>query len=98
MACYLLKNGYTREEVNARLGHTPSSSEIDKYINFLAIDKSKPQKKVYESNLRKVEEELKKSKEREKLFNQKLDSLRKHLLQQADGDKQTEQAVNIIFE
>lgn len=48
MACDLLSKGWTRDEVNARLGHAPSSSEIDKYINFLAIDQRKPKRKVTE--------------------------------------------------
>lgn len=46
MACDLLNKGWTRDEVNARLGHAPSSDEIDKYINFLAIDQRKPKRKV----------------------------------------------------
>lgn len=46
MACDLLSKGWTRDEVNARLGHKPSSDEIDKYINFLAIDRRGPKQKV----------------------------------------------------
>ncbi|MFN3167777.1 MAG: hypothetical protein ACE37H_12010 [Phycisphaeraceae bacterium] len=48
MACDLLSKGWTRDEVNARLGHAPSSDEIDKYINFLAIDQRRPKRKVGE--------------------------------------------------
>lgn len=55
MACDLLAKGWTRDEVNARLGHTPSSDEIDKYINFLAIDQRKPKRKVAEYLIRQQE-------------------------------------------
>jgi integrase len=58
MACDCLIKGYSLDEVNARLGHKPSSREIDKYINFLALDKRKPKKKVYESNINKLKGEI----------------------------------------
>ncbi|MEK6894430.1 MAG: hypothetical protein AABX10_03120 [Nanoarchaeota archaeon] len=67
MSCDLLKKGWSRDEVNARLGHTPSSRIIDRYINFLALDRNKPKKKVYESNIRNLEYELENSKELSKL-------------------------------
>jgi len=67
MACDLLKKGYTSDEVNARLGHKPSSSEIDKYINFLAIDRHTPKKKVHQFEMQKLDEELQEVKRREKL-------------------------------
>lgn len=46
MACDLLGKGWNRDEVNARLGHKPSSDEIDKYINFLAIDRRGSKQKL----------------------------------------------------
>ncbi|MFZ2874491.1 MAG: hypothetical protein WAZ94_08405 [Phycisphaerales bacterium] len=42
MACHLLRSGWTRDEVNARLGHTPRSSALDAYINFMALDRAAP--------------------------------------------------------
>lgn len=36
MACHLLKSGRTREEVDARLGHTPQSKALNAYINVSA--------------------------------------------------------------
>lgn len=68
MACYLLKQGWSTDEVNSRLGHVPSSPVIDKYISYLAIDRHTPKKKLYDSNLAKIQEELDKSKQREKLY------------------------------
>lgn len=67
MACDLLKKGYTTDEVNARLGHRPSSEEIDKYVNFLAIDRHAPKKKVHEFEMGKLNEELERIKQQEKL-------------------------------
>lgn len=67
MACHLLKSGYTTDEVNARLGHAPSSSEIDKYVNFLAIDRHTPKKKVHQFEMEKLNDELQEMKRREKL-------------------------------
>ena len=72
MACDLLKKEWTRDEVNARLGHRPSSRIIDRYINYLALDRNKPKKKIYDGNLKRVESELERSKELSKLQGQRL--------------------------
>jgi len=47
MACHLLRSGWSRDEVNARLGHTPSSGALNAYINFMAIDRSAAKQKLY---------------------------------------------------
>jgi len=82
MACDLLKKDWSRDEVNARLGHLPSSRTIDRYINQLSLNTKVPQKKIYESNLQKIEVELNKSKDLNKLqemrilsLNQKMDNI-----------------------
>ncbi|MBU1029937.1 MAG: tyrosine-type recombinase/integrase [Nanoarchaeota archaeon] len=83
MACDLLNKGWSRDEINSRLGHKPSSKEIDKYINFLAIDRHKPKQKIItfqaekqqeqinqlikESNL--LKEEIKQQKIKNEIFN-----------------------------
>ena len=73
MACQLLKGGvggtgWTIDEINSRLGHKPSSRfVVDKYVSYLALDKRKPQQKVYQSNLKKLEIDLEKQKEYNKL-------------------------------
>ena len=74
MACHLLIKGWTTDEVNARLGHRPSSTEIDKYVNFLALDRHTPKKKVHEFELSKLNDELNKMKELAKLENMRKDS------------------------
>lgn len=74
MACHLLRSGigndcnWSIDEINSRLGHKPSSRfVIDKYVSYLALDKRRPQQKVYQSNLKKLEIDLEKQKEYNKL-------------------------------
>jgi hypothetical protein len=67
MACHLLKKGWTSDEVNGRLGHKFSSSEIDKYLNYLALDRHEPKKKLYNNQLQTIMKELEEIKSREKL-------------------------------
>lgn len=62
MACHLLKNGWTREEVDARLGHLPNSSALNAYINYMAIDRERPKKRIYDSSLEEVQSELEEAK------------------------------------
>lgn len=76
MACDLLKKGYTTDEVNARLGHKPSSDEIDKYVNFLAIDRHTPKKKVQQFEMEKLNEELQEIRRREKIQTQRNENLK----------------------
>jgi len=72
MACQLLRSGWTTDEVNFRLGHKPSSKEIDAYVSYLAIDRRKPKKKLFDSNLQKIEGELQEAKQRERLLVERL--------------------------
>lgn len=67
MACHLLKSGWSREEVDSRLGHTPNSSALNAYINFLAIDRGKPKKKLFDSSLQDLKYQLQENLRREKL-------------------------------
>lgn len=68
MACHLLKVGWSREEVDARLGHTPNSSALNAYVNYLAIDREKPKKRLFDSSLEQIQGELEETKRREKLL------------------------------
>lgn len=67
MACHLLKSGWSREEVDARLGHTPNSQALDRYVTYLAIDREKPKKRLFDSSLEEIQSELEEAKRREKL-------------------------------
>ena len=79
MACDLLNKGWTRDEINARLGHRPSSSEIDKYINFFAIEKNNPKKKTLSYNVDKLQAELDEAREREKLMQRRMEQMQAQL-------------------
>lgn len=85
MACDLLKKGWSRDEVNARLGHRPSSRIIDSYINYLCLDRGKPKQKVYQNNLRNLEIELERQKELNKLQMLRFENLKKEQ-EQMRGD------------
>jgi len=88
MACDLLKKGWSRDEVNARLGHKPSSRIIDRYINYLALDRGKPKKKIYEGNLKKLEVDLEKQKELNKLQLLRYENLKKEQDEMKENFKQ----------
>lgn len=66
MACHLLKQGWSIDEVKGRMGHKPSSSAIDRYVTYLALDKHKAKRRMYENDLKKYQQELKESKDRER--------------------------------
>jgi integrase-like protein len=66
MACHLLKQGWSIDEVKGRMGHKPSSHAIDRYATYLALDKHKAKRKMFESDLIKYQEELKKLRSRER--------------------------------
>ncbi|MFA5794962.1 MAG: hypothetical protein WC980_07875 [Candidatus Brocadiia bacterium] len=90
MACDLLNKGWTRDEINARLGHSPSSKEIDRYINFLAIDRNKPKKKVYEDTISKLRSEVEQVTGREKLLLLRFDDSKKEFVTLKERMKELE--------
>jgi hypothetical protein len=77
MACDLLSKGWSRDEVNARLGHVPSSKEIDRYINYLAIDKARPKRKLQQFETARLVEEIDQIRHREKGIIAQLDSVKR---------------------
>jgi hypothetical protein len=72
MACDLARKGWSRDEINKRLGHRPSSREIDKYLNYLAIDSHQPKVKSHQFEMANLQERLNQSTAREKLADQRL--------------------------
>lgn len=80
MACDLLKKEWTTDQVNARLGHKPSSREIDKYVNFLAINRHQPKQKNYKFSVQKLENQIDEKSLELKFANEKIRRL------QADQD------------
>ena len=92
MACDLLSKGWTRDQINARLGHRPSSTEIDAYINFLAIDEHRPKHAADQVVSERLRDEAERSRQAERMRAQEVDVLRKQvevlsqmLQQQAGG-------------
>jgi len=73
MACDLLNKKWTRDEVNSRLGHAPSSAEIDKYLNFFALDRHVVKKKVQEFQLGEMKEQIDTLRENEKILSRRLE-------------------------
>ncbi len=75
MACHLLKHGWHSDEINLRLGHRISSRELDVYVSYLAANKKMPKKKLFQSNLEEIHDELDESKRREKLQGQRMEAM-----------------------
>ena len=71
MACDLLSKGWTTDEVNQRLGHKPSSREIDKYVNWLALGRQRPKRRLHDNQLDQLNQELHAVKNRESLLQQR---------------------------
>jgi len=72
MACHLLKQGWTTDEVNFRLGHRPSSRQIDVYVSYLAIDRRKPKKKIHDNTVQKLQNDVEEARQQQKLFGERL--------------------------
>ena len=102
MACHLLKSSWTLDEVNARLGHKPSSREIDKYVNFLAINRHDTKKKLYDNDLRKMQEELEERKKRETLYDTRIKNQQEELKEMdtklKETEKKTKEQMKILAE
>ena len=79
MACDLLRKGWTTDEVNARLGHKPSSRELDKYVNFLALNRARPKRRFHASQVTALSDELRNLRERESLSQQRVRSLQEQV-------------------
>lgn len=92
MACNLLKKGWTRDEVNARLGHKPSSKTLDAYVTYLALDKKKPKVKLQQSKISDLEREIEEMREREKLNQARVERLTETLAKIQEKFKQIERA------
>ena len=97
MACDLLKKGWNTDEVNARLGHVPSSREIDKYVNFLALDRKKPQKKMFDHSLAQLKADLEDSKERENLYTKRISHLQEEMEAMQKQNKEKEKKDEFVF-
>lgn len=90
LACYLLDEHWTTDEIKSRLGHKPSSNVLDVYVTYKALNKKKPKKKIYEGNIRELKEKL----ETMEIKNKKKDL---EITEQNNEIKRLKEKVNMII-
>ena len=76
-ACFLIDEDWTSDEIRSRLGQKPSSPVLNKYLNYKAIGKRKPIKKIYQSNLKKLQDEIEQLRQAQKLKDKRFDNMKK---------------------
>ena len=57
--------------MNRRLGHKPSSREIDKYVNWLALDRHVPKRKLHDNEVARLTRQVEELQDREKFLRQR---------------------------
>jgi len=75
MACHLLEKDWTTDEIKDRLGHKPSSTVIDKYVNYKAKNKKKTTKKIRVFEVERLKENIQEIQAREKLKDRRIAEL-----------------------
>jgi integrase len=81
-ACYFLTQGWSTDEIKQRLGHKPSSTVIDKYVNYLCLNQKKKREQVQQINLKEISDKQVKTEEalrKEKIANQSLQDKMKEM-------------------
>jgi hypothetical protein len=89
MACHLFSNGWHSDDINLRLGHSVNSRELDVYLNYIAQNKKRAKKVLYNNTLEDVKNELEEAKQREKLYSNRLER------QKEDIEKQEIKILNL---
>lgn len=79
MACNMLLNDYTTDEIKSRLGHKPSSRVLDKYVSYLALNKKKIKEKINHNNVNELRREIVLLKQRDKIQDERFDRLTERL-------------------
>ena len=79
MACYLLKQGWTTDEIKGRLGHKPSSRVIDRYVSYLDLDGKKPKIKLQENLIVDFKKQIIEYKNKEKLSSERMQELQNEI-------------------
>ena len=82
MACHLFSQGWHSDDINLRLGHTISSRELDVYLNYMAQNKNRAKKILYNNNLEDVKNDLEEVRQREKLYSNRLERQKEDIEQQ----------------
>lgn len=80
MACHLLKIGWTTDEIKKRMRHSPSSKVLNKYVNYLALDRNTPKKKVHTRKISELNDKLNETRNRERNYIQRLESQNEMLI------------------
>ncbi len=84
MACHLLREGRSMDEVKARMGHTPSSRVIDEYVTYLVLNKHRPEQRMYENDLKKAQAELKELRDKERRYEAWIENQRRDVRELKD--------------
>ena len=82
MACHLFSQGWHSDDINLRLGHTISSRELDVYLNYMAQNRKRAKKILYNNNLEDVKNDLEEARQREKLHSNRLERQKEDIEQQ----------------
>lgn len=82
MACHLFSNGWHSDDINLRLGHSVSSRELDVYLNYIAQNRKRAKKVLYNNTLEDVKNELEEAKQREKLYSGRIERQKESIEQQ----------------
>ncbi len=101
LACSLLNEEWTTDEIKARLGHKPSSKVLDVYVTYSALNKSKIKKRIYQGTLEDVKEEFERYKERSKkdltLSKEKFEETQKEMANMKEGLKYLTKIISKIY-
>lgn len=97
MVCYLINQGWQHPDLNARLGHKPSSTEIDKYLTYFAIDRKKPKEKLFNNNLEQVSSEVEEIKLQNKLKDKRINDLTEKYESLMEDKDHTEKMLNSLM-
>jgi integrase len=86
-ATHLLKQGWTTDEVKARLGHAPSSDEIDKYVNYLGLHQERRREQDvkidfnnYKEKYEESTEHIRKLEAHQEIINRQMEEMRKMVM------------------
>jgi hypothetical protein len=82
MACNLFSLGWHSDDINLRLGHSISSKELDVYLNYMAQNRRRAKKILYNNNLEDVKNDLEEAKQREKLQSNRLERQKENITKQ----------------
>ncbi len=71
-ATYWLGRGISIDSIKKRLGHKPSSTVIDKYVNYLGLDEEMETKQIQEGNYKEMIDQAKETREKLIVLDQRL--------------------------